>query len=182
MAEKNEKNAKTENGGMHLTDPELFTLALPPAGEPEPLPRHLLQCQTCSRALQEWKIAVRLTAQEEIEPLERRTTADWEALENKTIEAMRRARRGGPVRAVPWALTAAAALLLAVVLLPARKPESPGLARPAATAALTAAQDQSDDALLRDVARLSRGEDSPAWNGLVPVPAASPAAAEEDVL
>ena len=179
MSEKNEKTEKTDN--PHLGDSELFTLALPPVGEPEPLPRHLLQCQACSRALQEWKIAVRETAQEEIEPLERRTEAEWEALENKTIEAMRRARRGGPVRALPWALTAAAALLLAIVLLPARKAERSSPARPAAMASLAAAQDQSDDALLRDVARLSRDDDSPAWNGLVPVPAAT-ASGDEDVL
>ena len=170
-----DRNEKT--GGPHLSDPELFTLALPPVGEPEALPRHLSECLACSRALQEWKLAVRETAQEEVEELSRRTTAEWEALENKTIEAMRRARRPGPARAVSWALTAAAALLLAIMLLPAKKADGPRPA-PAATAALAAAQDQSDDDLLRDVARLSRGEDSPSWNGLAPVPSSS----EEDVL
>ena len=34
----------------HLTDAELFALAAPPTGEPEALPRHLSQCQACSRA------------------------------------------------------------------------------------------------------------------------------------
>lgn len=164
----------------HLTDPELFTLALPPVGEPEALPRHLSECLGCSRALQEWKAAVRETADEEIEPLERRTAAEWESLENRTIEAMRRARRGGPSPVIKWGLSAAAALLLGVLLLPARKsdrvPEAPSASR----IAMASAQDQSDDTLLRDVARLSRGDDAPSWHGLAPVPAGS--TAEEDVL
>ncbi|HKF41692.1 MAG TPA: hypothetical protein VKG01_01200 [Thermoanaerobaculia bacterium] len=172
-----DNNVKTES--PHLTDPELFTLALPPAGEPEALPRHLSECLACSRALLEWKSAVRETAQDEIEEIERRTPADWEAVENKTIEAMRRARRPRQARMVSWGLAAAAALLLAVVLLPSRKTEGPRSAPPAAMAAVASAEDQSDDALLRDVARLSRGEDNPSWHGLAPVPAA---AADEELL
>ena len=35
---------------------------------------------------------------------------------------------------------------------------------------MASAQDQSDDALLRDVARLSSGEDAGPWNGLAPEP------------
>ena len=175
MEDRNEKTTTP-----HLTDPELFTLALPPAGEPEALPRHLSECLACSRALQEWKLAVRETADEEIEPLERRTPAEWESLENETIEAMRRARRGGATPVIRWGLAAAAALLLAVFLLPARKSERSAGPPPASLVAVATTQDQSDDALLRDVARLSRGEDVGSWNGLAPEPAAS--GAEEDVL
>ena len=69
----------------HLTDAELFTLAVPPVGEPEALPRHLSECFRCSRALQEWKLAVREIADEDTEALDRRTPAEWEGLENATI-------------------------------------------------------------------------------------------------
>src|SRR5713226_5005943 len=44
---------------QHLTEGDLFTLAVPPAGEPEALPRHLSECSSCSRALSEWKTAER---------------------------------------------------------------------------------------------------------------------------
>jgi hypothetical protein len=175
MEDRNEKTTTP-----HLTDPELFTLALPPVGEPEALPRHLSECLACSRALQEWKIAVRETADEEIEPLERRTEAEWETLENRTIQAMRRARPAGVSPAIKWALPAAAAVLLAVFLIPARKSERASAPPPASIVAMATAQDQSDDALLRDVARLSNGEDVGSWNGLAPEPSAS--RADEDVL
>lgn len=175
MEDRNEKTTTP-----HLNDPELFTLALPPAGEPEALPRHLSECLACSRALQEWKLAVRETANEEIEELSRRTPAEWEGLENQTIEAMRRARRGGSSPVVRWGLAAAAALMLGFLLLPARKPERAPAAGAASILAMASAQDQSDDALLRDVARLSRGEDAASWSGLAPEPSA--AAADEEVL
>jgi hypothetical protein len=159
-----------KTNGAHLTDPELFTLAVPPVGEPEALPRHLSECLACSRALQEWKSAVREAAQEEIEPLERRSEAEWERLEEETIAAMRRAGHRGRRSAVKWVVSAAAAALLAVLLLPAigRYRSDP---RPAETVtAQLSAQDQNDDALLRDVDRLSRGEDGAPWNGLAPEP------------
>src|SRR6516162_5748342 len=57
----------------HLTDAELFTLALPPAGEPEALPGHLLECAACGRALQTWKAAVRDLAREDAGPMGRRS-------------------------------------------------------------------------------------------------------------
>ncbi|HSP95063.1 MAG TPA: hypothetical protein VLU06_10960 [Thermoanaerobaculia bacterium] len=152
---------KTDN--RHLTDGELFNLAVPPVGEPEALPRHLSECWSCSRSLQEWKSAVRDLADEETEELDRRSSADWEALEEKTIEAMRRADRARRGPAVKWAVSIAAALLLAIFLIPARKPGG--------TIAAFSAQDQKDDALLRDVARLSQGEDNGSWSTLAPEPA-----------
>ena len=160
---------KTVN--RHLTDAELFNLAVPPVGEPEALPRHLSECWTCSRALQEWKVAVRELADEETEDLDRRSSAEWEALEEKTIEAMRRAGRTRRAPAVKWAVSIAASLLLAILLIPARKPGRAAVAQPGGTVAVFSAQDQKDDALLRDVARLSRGEDNGSWSTLAPEPA-----------
>jgi hypothetical protein len=154
----------------HLTDAELFTLAVPPAGEPEALPRHLSECFRCSRALQEWKIAVREIADEETEALDRRSAADWEALENGTIEALRRAGRRRHGSAVRWALSVAAAVLLAVLMLPAMRRAGREVPRPATAVASLSAQDETDDALLRDVARLSRDEDNGSWNTLAPEP------------
>ena len=160
---------KTDN--RHLSDAELFNLAVPPVGEPEALPRHLSECWSCSRTLQEWKSAVRELADEETEELDRRSAAEWEALEEKTIEAMRRAGRTRRAPAVKWAVSIAASLLLAILLIPARRTGRPSIARPRATGAALSAQDQKDDALLRDVARLSQGEESGSWSTLAPEPA-----------
>ena len=158
-----------KNENLHLTDAELFNLAVPPVGEPEALPRHLSECLSCSRALQEWKSAVRELADEETEELDRRSAAEWESLEEKTIEAMRRAGRTRSAPAVKWAVSIAASLLLAVFLIPAGKAgRAPG-GRAARTT--FSAQDQTDDTLLRDVARLSQGEDSGSWSTLAPEPA-----------
>ncbi len=155
----------------HLTDAELFNLAVPPVGDPEALPRHLSECWSCSRALQEWKSAVRDLADEETEELDRRSAAQWQALEEKTIEAMRRAGRTRRAPAIKWAVSIAASLLLAVFLIPARRSQRPASAQRVATVAGFSAQDQKDDALLRDVARLSQGEDNGSWNTLAPEPA-----------
>ena len=168
-----------KNVTRHLTDPELFNLAAPPVGEPEALPRHLSECLRCSRALLEWKSAVRELAETEIEPLDRRPAAEWEALENQTIEAMRRAGRSRRGPALKWAMSIAAALLLAALLVPTRKSERAAAAVGSRAAGELSAQDQKDDALLRDVARLSRGEDSASWNSLAPEPGT---ASEEEQL
>jgi hypothetical protein len=65
----------------------------------------------------------------------------------------------------------AASLLLAVFLIPSRK-TGPAAARQSdATLATFSAQDQRDDLLLRDVARLSQGEDNGSWSTLAPEPA-----------
>jgi hypothetical protein len=159
----------------HLSDEELFALALPPAGEPEALPAHLLQCARCGRALQEWKGAVRQLAEEDAEPVSRRSAEEWKAAEDRTIEALRRAGRRRRVRRLPWAIGIAAALLLAALLLPVLRPSRPAAPVSAAASAATPApelsgQDAADDRLLRDVARLSRGEDAADWSGLAPDP------------
>jgi hypothetical protein len=167
---------------QHLTDAELFTFAVLPVGEPQALPRHLSECFRCSRALQEWKLAVREIADEETETLDRRSAAEWEALENQTIEAMRRAGRKRRAPAVKWAVSIAASLLLAALLFPAMRKTgrdaSPG---PGSAVAALSAQDQKDDALLRDVARLSRGEDYGSWSTLAPEPGAAKGAEEEQL-
>ena len=163
----------------HLTDAELFTLAVPPVGEPEALPRHLSECFRCSRALQEWKLAVREIADDDMAALDHRTAAEWESLENETIAAMRRAgqKRRAPV--VQWAASIAAGLLLGVLLLPAIRNTvfggsgGPGGEQPA--------QDQKDDALLRDVARPSQGDDGGSWSTLAPDPGAPGERREEEL-
>jgi len=160
----------------HLSDEELFALALPPAGEPEALPAHLLQCARCGRALQEWKAAVRQLAEDDAEPVARRSSEEWKAAEDRTIEALSRAGRRRRVRPLPWAIGLAAAVLLAALLLPALRPSRPAAPAAVAVSATTSApelsgQDAADDRLLRDVARLSRGEDGADWSGLAPDPA-----------
>ncbi len=154
----------------HLADAELFNLAVPPVGEPEALPRHLSECLSCSRALQEWKSAVRELADEETEELDRRSPAQWQEREENTIEAMRRAGRARRPPAARYAVLIAASLLLAVFLIPARKTGPGASGHPDASPTLSA-QDQRDDLLLRDVARLSQGEDNGSWSTLAPEPA-----------
>lgn len=160
---------KTVN--QHLSDAELFNLAVPPVGDPEALPRHLSECLSCSRALQEWKSAVRELADEETEELDRRSAAEWESLEEKTIEAMKRAGRTRRAPAVKWAVSIAASLLLAMLLIPARNARRTPAGRSAVITAAFSAQDQTDDNLLRDVARLSQGEDGGSWSTFAPEPA-----------
>lgn len=159
----------------HLTDEELFALALPPAGEPEALPAHLLQCARCGRSLQDWKAAVRQLAAEEIEPVAGRSPEEWRAAEDRTIEILRRAGTRRRFRPLPWAVGLAAAVLIAFLLLPARRPTPPAASVSAAVtpAAELSGQDAADDKLLREVAGLSRGEDGADWNGLVPDPASA---------
>ncbi len=164
----------------HLSDAELFSLALPPTGQPEALPQHLSGCLACSRALAEWKTAARDLAEEDVAPIASRSRAQWAAAEERTLAAIRAARPVSPRTRLWWALGAAAALLVAALLLVhSRRPERTAAAgRPADTAGWTA-QDRADDALLRDTARLSRGDDGGTWNTLAPDPNAG---AEEDRL
>lgn len=148
----------------HLTDAELFSFAAPAAGEPEALPRHLLECQSCSRALQEWKASVRTLAEEDVDELSRRSPEAWRAAEEATMAAIRRADRPGrkahPLR---WLLGVAAALVIAVLALPVRRGVTTAAAvpTPPAEAALSPS-DLADDALLRDVAYLAEGGDTTA--------------------
>ncbi len=169
---------QTKRGGIagHLTDEELFGLALPPAGQPEALPGHLLECSRCGQALQEWKSAVQQLGDEEVEPIAARSEAEWRAAEDRTLEAVRRSGMRRRFRGLPWAAAAlAASLLLAVFLLPARQSQSPAPLSPrdsSAQASELSPQDAADDALLRQVAQLSRGEDGGVWDGLAAEPGA----------
>ena len=149
----------------HLTDAELFALAVPATGEPEALPRHLSRCSACSRALQDWKGAVRLLGDEETNEIDRRSPEEWRAAEQATMAAIRRASRAGrsahPLR---WAVGIAAALLVAALVLPGRR-GAPGIAAvptPSAESASSdlSAADRADDELLRDVSSLAEGADA----------------------
>ena len=148
----------------HLSDAELFGLAAPPVGEPEALPRHLSQCQSCSRTLQEWKAAVRALAEEDLDELARRTPQAWKAAEDATMAAIRKAGRPGRRRhPMRWAIGVAASLLILVLAVP-RRGHGPTTAvgvvpSPGAASAALSPADQEDDALLRDVADLAQGGD-----------------------
>ena len=157
----------------HLTDDELFGLALPPAGEPEALPGHLLDCSRCGRALQEWKRAVRQVAEDDVEPVMERSAAEWRDAEARILERLRGAAPRRRLRPLPWAAGLAASILLAFLLLPSRRPAPapPPASRTEARAAELSPQDRADDQLLREVTSLSRGEDGGGWNGLAPDPA-----------
>ena len=144
----------------HLTDAELFGLAVPAAGEPEALPRHLSECQSCSRALQEWKASVQALAEEEVDELNRRSPEQWSAAADATRAAIHRAakpRRGS--RTLRWALGIAASLLIIALAIPRRGVPAAGAGSPPDSSGLSAA-DREDDRLLRDVAFLAQGDDT----------------------
>jgi hypothetical protein len=160
-------------GTAHLTDAELFGLALPPVGEPEALPAHLSECGACGRALQNWKAAVRDLARESAGPIDRRTPAQWQEAEERTLALIHGARVGRrfPLR---WAAGLAAAVLVAVMLLPGRGLRAPAPASlgasPAVEAAELSALDRADDALLRDVNLLASSDSSGVWNAFAAEP------------
>jgi hypothetical protein len=156
----------------HLTDDVLFALALPAAGVPEALPAHLLACPRCTRALADWKAAVRDLGDRDEDVLDRRTADEWSAVEDATLEAIR--REGAPgrrrARTLRWAIPVAASLLV-FALLVSRTTDSTPAAGPSDDTAGLSAQDRSDDALLRDVDSLASGDESPAGVGaLAPDP------------
>ena len=154
---------KTERDSVHLTDAELFTLAAPPAGEPEVLPRHLSECQSCSRALQEWKISMRDLAEEDVEPIDRRTPEQWDAAADATMARVRRAARPGRrQRPLRWAVGIAASLLLLALAIPRHGAAPAAVPGPAQASSGLSAADQEDDRLLRDVNFLAQGDDIPA--------------------
>jgi len=155
--------------GEHLTDAELFAGALPAGGRPEALPAHLSECLACSRAMAEWKSAIRELASEDAAPISARSAAEWTEAEERTLALLRRTRRKRPRMPLRWAVAAAAVLFLVVLLLPTRHSDRTAVMRSAESSDLTP-EDQADDALLRDVARLSRGEDGGTWNTLAPDP------------
>ena len=152
----------------HLTDAELFTLAAPPAGEPEVLPRHLSECQSCSRALQEWKTSMRDLADEDVEPIDRRSPEEWTASADATMARIRRAahpaRRALRLR---WAVGIAASLLLLALAIPRHgtgPAPVPGTAQGSSSG--LSASDQEDDRLLRDVNDLAQGDDATGLFGM----------------
>jgi hypothetical protein len=148
----------------HLTDAELFGLAVPAAGEPEALPGHLSECQGCSRLLQEWKASVRALAEEEVDELNRRTPEQWNAAADATMAAIRRASRPGRSRRpLRWAVGIAASLLILALAIPRRG--APTAVAAASESSDLSAADREDDRLLRDVAFLAQGDD--AATGLV---------------
>ena len=157
---------KTERDSVHLTDAELFTLAAPPAGEPEVLPRHLSECQSCSRALQEWKTSMRDLADEDVEPIDRRSPEQWDAAADATMSRIRRAARPGRrQRPLRWAVGIAASLLLLALAIPRHGAPSAATAAAAQASSGLSAADQEDDRLLRDVNFLAQGDDIPAYLG-----------------
>ena len=166
--------------GDHLTDDALFALALPAAGLPEALPAHLLACLRCTRALADWKNAVRDLGERDEDVLEKRTAGEWTAVEDATMSAIRRegAPGRGRARTLRWALPVAASLLVFALLVSGRQDPTPAPEAAGDTAGLSA-QDQADDALLRDVDRLASGEEtSGEWDALAPDPAISDPPAE----
>jgi hypothetical protein len=148
----------------HMTDAELLALAAPASGEPEPLPRHVLGCDACSRALQEWRGAMRDAAREDVSELDRRSPEQWRAAADATMAAIRgaqtRRRKASPVR---WAAAIAAALVVLALAMPFRRGSAPTASDPppageTADTGLSPA-DRADDALLRDVEYLAQGGD-----------------------
>jgi hypothetical protein len=172
---------KDENTVAHLTPDDLFRLAVPPAGDPEALPFHLLQCAECGRNFATWKAAVRDLAEEGETALSRRSSEEWQAVEDQTLAAIRRAGApGSQRRRVAWALGIAASLLLAVMLVARRPADTPAAALD--DVAELSEEDLADDALLRDVADLARGEDAGGlWNSLAPVPGDAASETEENL-
>ena len=157
----------------HLNDDALFALALPAAGAPEALPAHLLRCPRCARALADWKSAVRDLGERDEDVLDRRTAEEWNAAEEATLAAIRRQGAPGRGRAqnLRWALPVAASLLVFALLVNGR-PEPARVAGGSDDTAQLSAQDQADDALLRDVDWLASGDDaSGEWDALAPDPA-----------
>ena len=155
----------------HLSEEDFFRLAVPPAGEPEALPAHLQACGECARNLQVWKTAVRELAEEDETALAKRTPENWQALEEGTMAAIRRSGApGSQRRRLVWALGLAASLLLAAFLL-TRPPAQPDPAAAFDETAELSVEDREDDALLRDIGVLARGEEQGnLWNSLAPVP------------
>ena len=163
----------------HLTDAELFGLALPPAGEPEALPGHLLECSACGRALQTWKTAVRDLADEDAGPMDRRSERDWREAGDRTLAAIRGARVG---RRFPigWAASLAAAVLVGALLIPTKRSTVPSPSpQPSEETAQLSPADQADDILLREANVLARGESHRTWEPFPSDAADAPRQAEK---
>jgi hypothetical protein len=149
-----------ESDEIHLTDADFFALAVPAAGEPEVLPRHLSDCQSCSRALQEWKVSVRELAEEDADAINRRSPDQWNAAADATMARIRRAAKpAARHRSLRWAIGIAASLLILALAIPRHGVPRTSAARSTEASDLSAA-DREDDQLLRDVAYLAQGDDT----------------------
>ncbi|HEY7574729.1 MAG TPA: hypothetical protein VIB08_06160 [Thermoanaerobaculia bacterium] len=145
----------------HLSDADLFALAVPAAGEPEALPRHLSECQACSRSLQEWKSSVRALGEESVDAINRRSPEQWHAAAEATMARIRRAARPGRARRpLRWALGVAASLLILALAVPRRAAAPSAVATAAPETSGLSEADREDDQLLRDVAFLAQGDDT----------------------
>lgn len=153
---------ETKGPGPHLTDAELFGLAAPASGEPQPLPQHLSRCEACARALQEWRGAMRELAREDVAAIDGRPEEEWAAAREATMSAVRRARprrAGAPVR---WIAGVAAVVLLVALAMPARRSRpAPAASAASADTGFASAADREDDALLRDTEFIAQGGDDP---------------------
>lgn len=153
---------ETKGPGPHLTDAELFGLAAPASGEPQPLPQHLSRCEACARALQEWRGAMRELAREDVAAIDDRPEEEWAAAREATMSAVRRARprrAGAPVR---WIAGVAAVVLLVALAMPARRSRPvPAASGASADMSFASAADREDDALLRDTEFIAQGGDEP---------------------
>jgi hypothetical protein len=169
---------KTKNGirADHLTEDDLAALAVPSGATLDPLPAHLSECLECSRALAEWKSALREIGAADEEALARRSSEERRAAEEETLAMIRRAGAPGRSRArtLGWALPLAASLLIFTLLIGSRL-SAPSIAFD--DPADLSAQDRADDALLRDVDRLAVGDDpASGWGALAPDPNSAPGA------
>jgi len=169
-------NEHTPDTERHLSDAELFALAVPATGDPEAIPPHLSRCNACSRALKEWKATFASLADAETGELSQRTDAEWRAREEATLEAIRLdGRSGRRVHPWRWAVAIAASLLVAALLLPGlRRPPAGRIAAAPTTPAAAAAtpspeltgDDAADDRLLREASYLAGGGDVDSGTGL----------------
>jgi hypothetical protein len=161
---------ENETSADHLSDDELSSLALTSTAAPEPLPAHLSACLRCSRLLAEWKTALSGLGAEDEDEIARRPAEEWQAAEEATLAAIRRAGAPGRgrSRSLRWAIPAAAALLLFALITEERRAAPPVVFDDAAG---LSAEDRADDALLRDVDRLASGDDGGGgWSALAPDP------------
>jgi hypothetical protein len=146
----------------HLAEGDFFSLAFPPAGEPEGLPPHLSACDLCRRRFSEWERAAR-----EIVGRPVLRAPDFEREVMAKVLRLQKPRSRRAVRR--WSAgIAAAACLIASFWLGTRM--SPRRAEPPSPSAMSA-RDRADDALLRDVSRLVEDDDGSGWKSLVPLPA-----------
>ena len=150
----------------HLSDGDLFLLAFPPAGEPEPLPGHLAACAGCSRRFGQWQRAARQVA---VRPAA--SDADFERAVMARVHALAPPRPRRFSR-FPLAAAAAAAAIAAAVWIGERGAPPTVAPPPDAAEAAMNARDLADDALLRDVARLVAADDDAGWKRMAPLPAA----------